>query len=230
MTEGVGARYLTSRNQQTLPANIPQFRHAPLTERFLKATTSTKLIQDDDRSLRRNADQIVKLTSGDYGKYLIDTESSVVRLNMKASRPMEHFSLDPSPNLYRTVDPKATMPLNEFDKSFRIDKDPILLEKKNQETARSTARQTTGRTEESARGENKYISTLNNLDGAFNKFSRRDLLAASLPLRAEQELRWCAISNHRCAQQSESWGRSLRKERVIGSPSAGGAISGEERS
>lgn len=86
-SEGMGARYLTSRNQPTFPATIPQYRHVPPPEEFLIKSTCTKLIQDDDRALRRNADQIVRQTSGDYGKYHIDTESSVVRLTMKESRP-----------------------------------------------------------------------------------------------------------------------------------------------
>ena len=53
----------------------------------------------------------------------------------------------------------------------------------------------------------KYLSTLSHLDGAFDKFSQRDLVAASLPARAEVEQRRCVITNHHCAQKSGDWGR-----------------------
>jgi hypothetical protein len=87
-----------------------------------------------------------------------------------------------------------------------------------------TARQETGRSDTSHTinfnnssmnnsNSNLYISTLNNLDGAFDRRSQKDLLAASLPPKAEQQLRWVAIGNHKCAQQSEGWAGSLRRER-----------------
>lgn len=212
---GIGARFLTARNQPTAPASIPQYRHVPLTDRFVNGMKSTVQIHTDERSLHRNADQIVRQTSGDYGKYHIDTESSVVRLNMTASRPIvTPFSLEPKSRLINkaAVDPSQSMPLDTFDKSFRSTKDPIIMEKKPLETGRSTSRDLTAR-ESSRSGVDglPYLATLQRLDESFGRQSQKDLLAATKPPRSDQELRWSAISNHRCAQQSEGWAGGLRR-------------------
>jgi len=249
---------LTSRNQQTLPASIPQFRHSPPTERFLQTTTCTKLVRNDEAGIRRNADQIVRQTSGEYGKYLIEPDSSAIRLNMTASRPSQAtFSLE-KPLSINTNQTHS----NPYNATSRIPKEPILLEQNPRgsiRTARSaygntSARQDTARSDASNsiifkntsnndpfsnsnnntnnmnsnnnlnNSSNLYLSTLSHLDGAFDRRSQRDLFAASLPPKAEQQLRWVAIGNHKCAQQSEGWAGSLRREKdrtVVGGGFAG---------
>eukprot|EP01036_Dinobryon_divergens_P032365 gene32365-41932_t len=194
---GIGARYLTSRNQPTFPATIPQHRHVPPPEEFLIKSTCTKLIQDDDRALRRNADQI------DSTQY-------------------EH-------NTLRQADSKATISLYDVDKSFQNTKNPIPLSHRSQ--SNNTAREFTARPDDTltSREKSKYLSTLSHLDGAFDKFSQRDLLAASLPARAEVEQRRCVITNYHCAQTSGDWGRSLRRGRGSGAPAATAGGGGDER-
>ncbi|RYG64614.1 hypothetical protein EON64_13600, partial [archaeon] len=71
-TAGYGARYPTARNRMTLPQSIPQFRLPPPSERFLQGTRSTQVIKKDERSLKRNAEQIVFQTSGEIGQYYYD--------------------------------------------------------------------------------------------------------------------------------------------------------------
>ena len=81
---GNGVRVLTARNQMTLPHSVPQYRHLPDTPQFKKDTTCTRLIQTESGQ-RRNAEQVSKQTSGEYGKYLIEHRNSFERLNMGKS-------------------------------------------------------------------------------------------------------------------------------------------------
>jgi hypothetical protein len=64
----------------TLPLSIPQHRHVPPSERFVRGTRSTQLIKKDEHSQKRNAEQIVFQASGEIGKYYYGIESKATRL------------------------------------------------------------------------------------------------------------------------------------------------------
>ncbi len=78
---GYGIRVPTARNLQTKPAAVPQMRFPQDTSRFTDGTKPTPLIRNDERAHRRLADQMSMQTSGDYGKFLVDTDSKAVKLN-----------------------------------------------------------------------------------------------------------------------------------------------------
>ena len=80
---GYGQRYPTSRNQSTLPVSIPDHRHVPLTERYINHTKSSPQILFGDKADKRNADQIIYTTSGEIGKFYIDSEPKAVKLLKK---------------------------------------------------------------------------------------------------------------------------------------------------
>lgn len=67
---GYGARVPTVRNQPTLPASVPKYRHAPLTDRAVDMFSSTKLNTTGDRAVQRHKDQMSMQTSGEYGKFM----------------------------------------------------------------------------------------------------------------------------------------------------------------
>lgn len=80
---GYGQRYPTSRNQSTLPVSIPDHRFVPLTERYINHTKSSPQILFGDKADKRNADQIIYTTSGEIGKFYIDSEPKAVKLLKK---------------------------------------------------------------------------------------------------------------------------------------------------
>lgn len=77
---GYGGVVPTPRNTPT-PSTVPQYRYSEDTRPF--APTSSVIIAKDDKSIRRNAQQLFYQTSGDYGKFLLDIQPERVRLNMQ---------------------------------------------------------------------------------------------------------------------------------------------------
>lgn len=203
---GYGQRYLTSRNQPTLPRSVPLQRHPPPSDRFARVTSSTQLIGTDARAERRNADQIRNQTSGEIGRFYIDSESEAVKLGKTLLKPPP-----PQPdNLYEIQSGiQSALPTNRSLPSSRYGADSA-------RTGRSTSRSDYGNSSRdnfyTTTSSNKYMTTLQTLDRTFSNSDRRDLFAASMPGRSAQELVWCAANNNRGALQSKGWAQRLRKE------------------
>lgn len=89
---GYGARYPTERNQMTLPAAVPKFRHVPDSERYKRVTSSTVLIKRDEGALKRNAEQIVFQTSGEIGRFTLGIEPENLRILKKPLRNKSDYS------------------------------------------------------------------------------------------------------------------------------------------
>lgn len=199
---GYGQRYLTSRNQPTLPRSVPLQRHPPKSERFLRATTSTQQIGTDARAERRNADQIRMQTSGEIGSFYIDAESEAVKLGKTLLKPPPpRYSVDKGQETQTEF--KSAPTTNRSMPSSRTDL-------ASARSGRDSARYEHPNNNSSSGG--LYMSTLQNLDQTFSKSDRRDLFAASMPGKSAQELVWCAANNSRGAQQSKGWAQRLRKE------------------
>lgn len=203
---GYGQRYLTSRNQPTLPRSVPLQRHPPPSDRFSRVTSSTQLIGTDARAERRNADQIRNQTSGEIGRFYIDSESEAVKLGKTLLKP-------PPPRADNMHEMQSgfhsALPTNRSLPSSRYDVESA-------RTGRSTSRSDYGNGGRDYLGPpsstNKYTHTLQTLDRTFSNSDRRDLFAASMPGRSAQELVWCAANNNRGALQSKGWAQRLRKE------------------
>lgn len=118
---GYGMRYPTERNQMTLPANVPQFRHPPDSERFLAGIRSTQIIKKDDRSIHRNAEQIVFQTTGEIGLHFHGIEPEPLKLNR---RPLKHPKLyhSPVPSSFTTtsLNPHYQLPSNTSSSNLQM--------------------------------------------------------------------------------------------------------------
>lgn len=196
---GNGCRWPTSRNAQSLPASVPQFRHPPDSERYLNGIKSKVQIKSDEASLKRNAEQVVFQTSGEIGKFLIDYDEGT-KLNMQ---PLRRYK------------PQVV---------HKTCQDSSIIRQTAREVG--TSRNNTARTEQSnnsisfcssgnyggTTSQETYLETLNKLDKAFDKWNRRDLFAASLPAKQEHEQRWTATSNHQSSLQSKHWAEKLRRD------------------
>lgn len=210
---GYGQRYLTSRNQPTLPRSVPLQRHPPKSDRFLRVTSSTHQIGTDARAERRNADQIRMQTSGEIGSFYIDADSEAVKLGKTLLKPPPARHLLDKGNEIRTEFNSAPV-TNRSIPTSRTDLDSA-------RTGRSSARyeyqSSFNNTSSGGGSPSLYMNTLQTLDKTFSKAERRDLFAASMPGRSAQELVWCAANNSRGAQQSKGWAQKLRKESTPGS-------------
>lgn len=212
---GRGIRYLTSRNLPTLPASVPQFRHVPDTPNFLSGTTNSKLIGSDERSLLRNAHNIVNLTSGEYGRFLLESETKSVRLNQSTHRQINYSGTwtGKNPNPASQVEQRET----NIYQSFKSDVDDDITTKDGIKLkANNTYKMNTTGSFGNPSGDPKktvYIDTLNSLDQFFNKQNKRDLYAASLPNRSQREQRYTAMDNHKSSEDSKGWALSLRREK-----------------
>jgi len=248
---GYGMRYPTERNQMTHPANVPQFRHPPDSERFLAGTKSTQIIKKDDRSIHRNAEQIVYQTSGEVGLHFHGIEPEPLKLNR---RPLKHAKLyhPPIPSTFTTssLNPNYQLPtqtisnqapptnsnnatatnnpmpettlgtgrssrLTETARTARSEwSDAPNSYRSNPQTNRDYKNQNSNfaTTTFSQTSDNRYVQTLQSLDTAFARRSRRDLFQASLPPKPQYELVWLATANDRAAQQSKPWAGKLRRD------------------
>ncbi|KAJ1436822.1 hypothetical protein B484DRAFT_393043 [Ochromonadaceae sp. CCMP2298] len=202
---GYGQRYLTARNHCTVPSSVPEYRHPPPTERFLRVTSSTVKVGLDDRSMRRNVDAIQRQTSGEVGRYLLDPAHEGERLALRMRQPHANLGKkyvdSPQRSRAGTISPLASPPRTE-----RMD------------TGRSTgsAREDPRAgmpTVRSPEGPLTFRSTFKALDKSFSNVNRRDIFAAgNAPARPPQELVWCAANNNRGAETSKAWAAQLRKE------------------
>lgn len=236
---GNGVRVLTHRNQMTLPPSVPAYRHLPDTARFKADTTCKVLTHNDDRAQRRNADQITKQTSGEYGQYLVNTHTKSERLNLGRSTHQHNektgrfnFPVSSARSELSARDiPTARSGASDKSKPFyepmtteRYKSDildsvtPIELHSNSASTKMiNTGRSTLGphgskvNTERSERSQ--FRGTLLNLDQQYQNVNKRDLHYATLPPRGYQEGAQCATSNHRNGQQSKAWAYQLRQEK-----------------
>jgi hypothetical protein len=207
---GRGVHCVTARNVPTWPANVPQFRHPPDSERFLRGTRPTPGAtscwpSSNHRAQVRNADQMVHQTSGDYGKFLYDTDSRAVKLNKGTMNP-------------RPSELAATRAAAESAAA--------LGSSRGMARSSNSATQRTARSDLSARSsgggggaisshrappvEYTAVSALRELDSAFSRKNRRDLIAATLPLRSDHELILSATSGNLQQLQSKPWAEKLR--------------------
>lgn len=189
-----------------MPRSVPLQRHPPPSDRFARVTSSTQLIGTDARAEKRNADQIRNQTSGEIGRFYIDSESEAVKLGKTLLKPPP-----PRPdNLYEMHSGlQSALPTNRSLLSSRKGTDSA---RSDRSTSRSDYGNSSRDNFHTSAASNKYMTTLQTLDRTFSNSDRRDLFAASMPGRSAQELVWCAANNNRGALQSKGWAQRLRKE------------------
>lgn len=195
-------RYPTERNRMTVPANVPKYRHLPDTQEYLKGCSSTKLIKEDDKALRRNTDAIVFQTSGDYGQHYLGIETKTLRLQRKGISPAQTMMTRTMEQRQRKVEfePQTTQQSARSDISGSLLTDRSSIQSFREEFNNKNINSET------------YTKTLNNLDKAFDRRAKKDLVAATLPKKSTQELVWCGTSNEHNALQSKPWADYLRKD------------------
>jgi hypothetical protein len=176
-------------------------------------TAPTKLIGDDGRAERRNADQIMFQTSGEVGRFYIDPESQGVKLGKSPLKPIKH-SIEPQFNLGMSFpEPARAVPpsSSRSNASSRLG-DGDFLQQSSRISARNESFTSSGTMPQGRLNSAQYMATLQTLDRSFSNINRRDLFAASMPSRSAQELVWCAANNNKGAQASKTWAERLRKQ------------------
>lgn len=173
------------------------------------------MIGSNERSLVRNAHNIVSLTSGEYGKFLLESETKAVRLNQSNHRPINISGTwtGKNPNPESQVEQRETYIYQAFKSDVDNDittKEGIKLKANDSYKLSKTA--SFGNPSGELR-KTIYVDTLNTLDQHFNKQNRRDLYAASLPDRSQREQRYTAMDNHKSSEDSKGWALSLRREK-----------------
>eukprot|EP01039_Chlorochromonas_danica_P007947 gene7947-8767_t len=212
---GYGARYPTERNRVNVPASIPKYRHPPDSERFLAGTRSVVRAQRDDRSLRRNAEQLFYQTSGEVGSYYYGVEPEFMHLNRKpleatTRRGHDLFSAN------KTAGPPAESA------ATTISKDSPWASSRSNQSARfsdySMEKRSAYSTPRSQRQGNEHVTqeklnwTLTNLNPSFERHARYDLMAASQPRKPVQESVWSATGNYQEYLNGKPWMLKLRQD------------------
>jgi hypothetical protein len=100
----------------TLPANVPQFRKPPDTERFLAGMSCTQVIKKDGHSMHRNAEQVVYQTSGEIGFHTLGFPTEQSRLNSQPLRQHAKMYHPPVPSSFTCN--SLTKPLSASQQSF----------------------------------------------------------------------------------------------------------------
>mmetsp|Transcript_3141 Transcript_3141/g.4906 ORF Transcript_3141/g.4906 Transcript_3141/m.4906 type:complete len:259 (+) Transcript_3141:53-829(+) len=235
---GYGKRYLTSRNQITVPHSVPEFRYPAPTERYQRVTSSTKLVHNDNRAQLRNVHSIQLQTSGEVGRYLLDPRFEGEKLLKKMLQPHaklgKKFVGTNSPVRDGSNGSVASQSNSSIrGEASRAEEAHALLQSKSPVPAQTliktatapdwhsqldSGRQESGRKSSNRSGNDQnpnispYMSTLKQLDKSFTNSNRRDLVAASAPSRSREELVWCAANNNRGAMASHAWADRLRRE------------------
>lgn len=201
----------------TLPANVPAFRHVPDSDRYLRGTSSTKVIKNDDHSFVRNAQQVMYQTSGEVGYHYLGFDPEPIRMNKKplqdpyvhTSIPKDHSRLflpaANSQNPNHSEDYGRSLTNRSIGNSAR---EPFASGR----SINSDFSTTFQATQTFSNPREKFAHTLNNLDASFDRQKRRDLFVASLPPKPMQELVGVATSNNHSAMQSMPWVLRLRKD------------------
>jgi hypothetical protein len=240
---GNGVRVLTHRNQMTVPASVPAYRHLPDTARFKADTTCKVLTHFDDRAQKRNADQISKQTSGEYGQYLIQDHTRSEKLNLGrsthqfneksgkfnfpvSSARSEQSTARTARSAGGSTSRSESKPFYEPMTTERYKSDlldnvtPIELHSTSTSVMQRDRLINTGRSSlgpssvvTGSSERDQFRSTLQNLDKSYQNRNKRDLLAATLPPRGYQEGKLCATSNHRNGENSKAWAYHLRQEK-----------------
>ena len=170
----------------TLPASIPQFRHPPDTERFIAKSGSSQIIKSDDRSFKRNADQVAFLTSGEIGSHYFIKETAASKFK--------------STNL---ADSARTETARIEKESAR--KEEVTSGRQTMVAAKNAMHQT-----QQAKIDANF--TLQSFSGTFDRRSKRDWQLATMgsPKKSHSEIIGYATDIHQSALQSKSWALKLR--------------------
>jgi hypothetical protein len=222
---GYGARVPTERNKMSLPANVPRYRHPLDTERFLHGRSSVQRIKVDEQSQKRNADQILRQTSGEIGLHYLGFDPEPIRLNKK---PLHETKTNLHPTISKdhkllfeqqtaedSLKTSERIPTNKnynqhgsiMNRSFSANQ-TIPSSSSYRNHSNSNFHQSLS-TEEKRK---MYLETLNSLDKSFDRHCRQDLLTAALPPKPMHELVFVATSNHHAAMQSKVWSEKLRRD------------------
>ena len=182
---GYGARVPTARNQPTLPASIPKFRHPPLSERSENMCKSMVLDLTGSKSTKRHSDQLALQTSGDYGRFMYPSKTD--------DRQNDHVISRPKTTAISSISAVNNLNTDAFKSSFGND---------SQGNGRSAIR-------------NDYDTILkyrrkDPLEATVMKYSKYDLLASKAPPRDTGQLHWCVVGNQMAAEHSRTWQLNLR--------------------
>ena len=232
---GYGARIHTARNQMTLPASVPLYRHPPDTPHFVQGCHSTQLVRADDKAVRRNADAVMRQTSGEVGFHYLGFDPEPIRLLKKPVRephvhtvvPKTHeafYSSISGNNNNNNVASSSSSHNNQSARgegrtsarSLPATGRSIDSRWSNEYSRPSTTREeSTPHVHTTAFSEHKreqFKQTLRTLDSSFGSQSRKDLFAASQPPKPIQEMVWVATSNNHSALQGRHWSNKLRRD------------------
>jgi hypothetical protein len=219
---GYGARIPTERNRMSLPASVPNHRHPPDTAHFLEGCRSTQIVKVDDRACRRNAEAIMRQTSGEVGFHYLGIDPEPLRLMKKPLREPHvhtivaktHDAFYSSINSDKSQNNSISARENARKASARSmpSTGRSIDSRWSNEYSHSSARENPTSHASSDSKREKFAQTLRTLDSSFGSQGRRDLFAASQPTKPMHEMVWVATSNNHAALQSRSWSNKLRRD------------------
>ena len=183
-------------------------RHPPPTARYMRVTSSTQLIHNDDKALKRNADQIRLQTSGEIGRFYVDARTKSDRLNRSGNMVSEEYGRPSTSNPLSSNSRHLNHDYSHQKVSSDARNSSVILGDSPRliTSSRCNRPSTVGGNLTSS----SLMGTLKTLDRTFGNNNRRDIVAASKPERADVELVWTVTSNHRAAMQSNPWADKLR--------------------
>lgn len=205
---GYGARVPTVRNRPTLPAAVPKYRHAPLTDRANKMFTSTRLDVAGDRAVQRHKDQMSLQTSGEYGRFMFSSSRSSnypESTSTAGSRPATS-ACESRSNSRQAATPSSSSSLGLGNTEMR--------------SGGGTSHSSSGRlfSPINTSGVMSDSATINRyrkkdpLTDCFSRYTKYDLLAAKTPPKhmSGNTASHTALGNTTAAEFSRSWQRGLR--------------------
>jgi len=222
---GYGARVPTVRNQPTLPAAVPKYRHAPISERGDVMFKSTRLDVSGGKAVQRHRDQMALQTSGEYGSFMFKSarpESTMATSARPATTAFESRS-----NSRRTATPSSG-----YDRSrASLDKSATGGSSSSSTSASSSTRLFSPINTSGVRCDSGTISRYRKkdpLNDCFAKYTKYDALAAKSPPRnLGPTSKYTALGNTTAAEFSRTWQLGLRPNKRAATSHGGAAADGE---
>ena len=236
---GYGARVPTVRNQQTLPASIPKYRYAPVSQKDINMCKTVEIDMSGPKSIKRHQDQMTLQTSGEYGRFMYpkfnNNNTSEINSTMQlSSRP--HTTSGVGTGTYNSSrkgsgsvvqQTQSGKNINNSSNNNSTSRSGSDANNSNISSYRSNISSNTGsevmkmkNTAGSIQYDYKTICKYRKKDpiqDSFMRYTKYDSIACNAPPRDKSDISWCSIGNHMAAEHSHAWAIGLRPYKKPGS-------------
>lgn len=194
---GYGTRVPTSRNTPG-ERSIPKHRY-PHVKEEIPGSKPAVGVNYGEKSLRRHADQVQFQTSGDYGKFLFESEPEVVRIKMQSS-----FSRCPTPATQKETLPPPRAGLSSAAASSGSASSMVVPHRELKRPHTEELR---------LHRSNNAVPDLKKLDPVFPSHAKYDLIASTSAMGSSRELNWSIQTNVQGYMNSHHWRTALRNKK-----------------